>query len=473
MAAVANPFVRLFRGETHMDFAGRWRRWFALSGIVIIVGLVSLGARGLNFSVDFRGGTIWQVPTTASVTQIGTAIDKVSSNLSQAQIQVQTDRSTNQRVVQVQADAKVGSGNNVVTGVAAAMAGVAHTSTNAVNIQSVGAAWGADITDKAIKAVIVFLIVVTVYIWFRFEGKMALAALVALVHDILVTVGIYSLSGLQVSPDTVIAFLTILGYSLYDTIVVFDKVQENTRSLASSGRQTYSDVVNVSMNQVLARSLNTSFVAIIPILSILVIGSGVLGASTLNDFGLALFIGLTTGAYSSIFVASPLLGLLKEREPRYREIRRRLAEVPAAPLTPRARRASGGPGARAGRGRPVRRRPELGQPSDEATTSSPSNGSTTPAPPAPATPVSGNGGPLDGAPTDGGPSDAGPGDGADSWAQPDDSSDQAAVPPPAVPSKAAAARGPGGAAATSGATPVPPRSGNRPPPRPRKKPRKR
>ena len=188
-----------------------------------------------------------------------------------------------------------------------------------------GPSWGSDITSKAIRAVIIFLVVVSGYIWLRFEGKMALAALVALVHDILVTAGIYSLSGFQVSPDTVIAFLTILGYSLYDTIVVFDKVQENTRGLASTNRLTYTDTVNLSMNQVLARSLNTSLVAIMPIMSILVIGAWVLGATALQDFGLALFIGLTTGAYSSIFIASPLLAIMKEREPRYAEIRRRLA----------------------------------------------------------------------------------------------------------------------------------------------------
>jgi preprotein translocase subunit SecF len=146
-----------------------------------------------------------------------------------------------------------------------------------------------------------------------------------LIHDILVTAGIYSLSGFQVSPDTVVAFLTILGYSLYDTIVVFDRVQENTRGLASTNRLTYTDTVNLSMNQVLARSLNTSLVAILPILSILVVGAWILGATALDDFGLALFVGLTTGAYSSIFIASPLLAVLKEKEPRYAEIRRRLA----------------------------------------------------------------------------------------------------------------------------------------------------
>ena len=173
-----------------------------------------------------------------------------------------------------------------------------------------------------------FLVLISICISIYFESKMAIAALVALLHDMLVTIGIYALSGFQVSPDTVIAFLTVLGYSLYDTIVVFDKVKENTIGLASTNRVTYTDVVNLSMNQVLARSINTSFVAIMPVFCILVIGSWILGASALNDFGLALFIGLMSGAYSSIFIASPILALLKEREPRYTEIRKRLAAFP-------------------------------------------------------------------------------------------------------------------------------------------------
>src|SRR3954453_11985435 len=175
---------------------------------------------------------------------------------------------------------------------------------------------------------------------------MALAALLAVVHDILVTVGVFSLSGFAVTPGTVIAFLTILGYSLYDTIVVFDKVEENARGLGSTGRLTYSDVVNLSMNQVLMRSINTSIVAILPVLSVLVLGSYVLGATALEDFGLALTIGLLTGAYSSIFIASPILGVLKEREPRYAMIRNRLASRSAsgAPLTPAAAAMAGGSG---------------------------------------------------------------------------------------------------------------------------------
>jgi preprotein translocase subunit SecF len=320
-----NAFQRLFRGETSFDFCGRWRQWFAISAVVIIVGLVSLATRGLNFSIDFKGGTVWEVPSSATVSEARSAVEAAVPGFGQSTIVILTNTQTHQRTVKVEAPAKLTGDSSKVSAVTDGLAKMAGVSPNDVQLDDVGPSWGSDITNKAVRAVIIFLVVVTGYIWLRFEGKMALAALVALVHDILVTLGIYSLSGFEVSPDTVIAFLTILGYSLYDTIVVFDKVQENTRGLASTNRLTYSDTVNLSMNQVLARSLNTSLVAIMPILSILVIGAWVLGATALEDFGLALFIGLTTGAYSSIFIASPLLALLKEREPRYAEIRRRLA----------------------------------------------------------------------------------------------------------------------------------------------------
>ncbi len=205
-----------------------------------------------------------------------------------------------------------------------------------------GPTWGSQITDKAILAVLVFFIVVVVYITFRFEWKMAIAALIAVIHDLLVTAGIYSLTGFQVTPDTVVAVLTILGYSLYDTVVVFDRVGENTEGLRRLGRMTYEDVVNLSMNQTLARSMNTSLVAILPVLAVLVIGAQLLGATTLQYFGLALVIGLTSGAYSSIFIASPILAVMKEREPRYINIRQKLANRAdrTGLLTPRRPRRS-------------------------------------------------------------------------------------------------------------------------------------
>jgi preprotein translocase subunit SecF len=192
---------------------------------------------------------------------------------------------------------------------------------------------------------------VTLYISVRFEFKMAVAAIVAVLHDILVTVGIYSLTGFQVTPDTVVAVLTVLGYSLYDTVVVFDRIRENAKGLGASGRITYSEMVNLSMNQTLARSINTSLVAIVPVLSVLVVGSFILGATSLQDFGLALVIGLTSGAYSSIFIASPLLAMMKEREPRYTTIRQRLEArgERGAVLTPASAAAMAGAAGGSGR----------------------------------------------------------------------------------------------------------------------------
>jgi preprotein translocase subunit SecF len=195
---------------------------------------------------------------------------------------------------------------------------------NAVTTQLVSSSWGASITEKAVQALIVFLVLVSLFIAWRLEWRMALAAILAMLHDVIVSVGIYSLFGFEVTPATVVAFLTILGFSLYDTIVVFDKLQENQKRY-SSYRMPYADVLNVSMNQVLMRSLNTSLAAVLPVLSLLILGAGIMGAATLRDFALALLIGLITGSYSSIFVASPLVAIAKEREPRYRSQRDRHA----------------------------------------------------------------------------------------------------------------------------------------------------
>ena len=341
---------RLYHGETAFDFVGNRKRFFAISALVILVGLGSLGFRGLNFGIDFRGGTVWQVPSNQSVAHTRDVLRPLG--FGDAKIEVLTDRQTGKRTLRVSAKAKTTTDKTRVSTVTQALAKEAGVPTNQVTLDDVGPSWGHDISRKAETALVIFFIVVTGYIWLRFEPKMALAAMVALVHDILVTVGVYSISGFQVTPETVIAFLTILGYSLYDTVVVFDKIEENTKGLASTGRLTYTDTVNLSMNQVLMRSLNTSFVAIMPVLSVLLVGSVLLGATTLQDFGLALFIGLLSGAYSSIFIASPLLCALKEREPRYATIRQRLASRSVgAPLTPAAAAvAAAGGGGGGGRG---------------------------------------------------------------------------------------------------------------------------
>ena len=318
-------WTRLYRGETSFDFVGKRNRWFAVSGTIILLGLVMLLVRGLNFGIEFKGGTVWEVKSNATVAHVRDVLGQVSPALRQSTVEILTDRQTGAKTVRVSAPASATTDKTKVNDVSAELAKMAGVNVNQVTLNDVGPTWGHDITQKAERALVIFLVAVVIYITFRFEGKMAIAALIALVHDILVTIGVYALSGFTVSPATVIAFLTILGYSLYDTIVVFDKVEENTKGLAASGRITYTETVNLSMNQVLMRSINTSVVAIMPILSILVIGAYFLGASALEDFGLALFIGLLTGAYSSIFIAAPVLAVMKEREPRYSQIRQRLA----------------------------------------------------------------------------------------------------------------------------------------------------
>lgn len=337
---------KLYHGETSFDFVGKTRRWLTISAVVILIGLIALFVRGLNFGIDFRGGTAWEVPTTKP--SVAAARDAVRP-LGLAEAKITQIGSGSNAVIRVQADPQSGTPEErkakqaQITDALASKFGI---DASKVSVNEVGPTWGTDISRKAARALVIFLLLITGYISLRFEWKMAVAALAALAHDILITVGIYALSGFEVTPATVVAFLTILGYSLYDTIVVFDKVEENTRGLASTGRMTYSDMVNLSMNQVLMRSLNTSFVAIIPIMSILFVGAFLLGATTLQDFGLALLIGLLTGAYSSIFIASPVLAWLKEKEPRYATIRQRLAGRGgvAVPLTPAAAALAAGGG---------------------------------------------------------------------------------------------------------------------------------
>jgi preprotein translocase subunit SecF len=316
-------FGRLYHGLTTIDFVGRRKIWFTASIIIIVLGIGSLAVRGFNLGIEFKGGSSWEVlaPNT-SITNMTNAVEaaglsnpvveKLGSDTYQVTADINDLSSTQQ--------------TTVTQAVVHAMAVVGHTDGDQVSTSNVGPTWGGQITNKAIEALIVFFIAVVAYISIRFEPKMAAAAFIAMVHDLLVTVGVYSIFGFQITPDTVIAILTILGYSLYDTVVVFDRVRDNTSGVLREGDLTYSEMVNLSMNQTLARSINTSLVAILPVLAVLLIGADLLGATTLQDYGLALFVGLMSGAYSSIFIASPLLAWMKEREPRYIELAGRLAQ---------------------------------------------------------------------------------------------------------------------------------------------------
>jgi len=316
-----SAFRRLYRGQTRFDFVGRRRIWFTISAVIIVLGIIAIGVRGLNLGIEFKGGSSWEVQAS------NVNVSSVTSTMEGIGLPQPTVTVLGNRTLQVTADINSLSTNEqkqINRKVTAAMASIGHTQINEVSTSNVGPTWGGSVTSRALWALGLFFIAVVIYISFRFEPKMALAAFLAMIHDILITVGIYAIAGFQVTPDTVVALLTILGYSLYDTVVVFDRVRDNAKTLGASGRMTYSDMVNISMNQTLARSINTSLVAILPVLSVLVVGALILGATTLLNYGLALFVGLLSGAYSSIFIASPILAMLKEREQRWRAVRQRL-----------------------------------------------------------------------------------------------------------------------------------------------------
>jgi preprotein translocase subunit SecF len=266
-----------------------------------------LALQGLHLGIEFKGGSAYTfTSTTATVEQARTAVEGsgISSELivqkvGDTKIRVQTGSLTN-----AQSDA--------VESVIVSTFGV---SAESIDTQIIGPSWGKEITKKALYGLIAFLIVIMLFLAMTFEPKMAIAAIIAVIHDVFITVGIYALVGFDVTPATVIGFLTILGYSLYDTVVVFDKVRENTRSITSTSKQTFTQATNLAVNQTLVRSINTSVIALIPVGSILFVGAGLLGAGTLKDLSLALFIGMIVGAYSSIFIAPPVLAQLREKEP--------------------------------------------------------------------------------------------------------------------------------------------------------------
>jgi preprotein translocase subunit SecF len=369
------PIARLYRGETRFDFVGKRRLWFGISTVIIVAGIVSIILRGgLNLGIEFKGGTEWTIAAPGvTQTQATNALEgtglidptvellgsgskqtlnvqsdinrlaqsqqaAVSKNVQKALLEVTVAHApkgtsvttTTEKATTTSTSKASSSTTSTSTGGSTTTTTAPTTTTTTpsdkISITTVGPTWGSSITNKAIEALIIFFIVVAIYISFRFEPKMALAAFIAMIHDVLVAIGIYSIFNFQVTPDTVVAILTILGYSLYDTVVVFDRVRDNTRGIGSSGRMTYPQLINLSMNQTLARSINTSAVAILPVLAVLLIGAQFLGATTLQSYGLALFIGLLSGAYSSIFIASPVLCMMKERESRWIDIENRLAK---------------------------------------------------------------------------------------------------------------------------------------------------
>lgn len=306
----------IYHERTNFNFIGRSRIWLGFSSLMVAISIGALLLIGLNLGIDFEGGTQWEFSVASgnpSSTQVREALKDTPAR--DARILTLSNGG-----VRVQSSELKTADRELVT---QALSNYSKVDASAISIVSVGPTWGEQVSQKALIALLFFFILISVYLTFRFEWKMALASIIAVVHDILITIGVYALTGFEVTPATVVAILTILGFSLYDTVVVFDKIKENQSTLGREKGDSYSSMVNRSMNQVLMRSLNTSFIALLPVISLLVVGSGILGAVTLRDFSLALFVGLLVGAYSSIFVATPILVILKEREPRFRALRDR------------------------------------------------------------------------------------------------------------------------------------------------------
>jgi preprotein translocase subunit SecF len=316
---------RLYTGETSIAIIGKKKRWYAFSGLLIVLSFAALTLQGLHLGIEFKGGASYTVtksgadlnPALEAITKAGIPGEPIVQSVGNDKVRIQTGSLTNAQSTALQ-DAL--SANYGVT-------------IDSIDTQIIGPSWGKEITRKALYGLIGFIVVVLLYLAMAFEPKMAIAAIIAVIHDVFITVGIYALVGFDVTPATVIGFLTILGYSLYDTVVVFDKIRENTRSITATGKSTFSDAANLGVNQTLVRSMNTSLIALLPVGSILFVGAGLLGAGTLKDLSLALFIGLAAGTYSSIFIAPPILATLREREPAMQALAKRVASRSGAPVS--------------------------------------------------------------------------------------------------------------------------------------------
>ncbi|MER8085203.1 protein translocase subunit SecF [Streptomyces sp. NPDC058316] len=321
MSRLGTLGARLYRGEVGYDFIGKRKIWYGVSILITITAIVGLAVSGLNMGIEFKGGAVFTTPKTS------VSVDEAEN--------IATEASGHQAIVQ-----KLGNGGLriQITEVDTAKSDQIKTQlskdldvpTEKIAADLVGPSWGEQIANKAWTGLGVFMVLVVIYLAIAFEWRMAVAALVALIHDITITVGIYALVGFEVTPGTVIGLLTILGYSLYDTVVVFDSLRESTDGITKQTRWTYGEIANRSINGTLVRSINTTVVALLPVAGLLFIGGGVLGAGMLNDISLSLFVGLAAGAYSSIFIATPLVADLKGRDPQMKALKKRVLAKRAA-----------------------------------------------------------------------------------------------------------------------------------------------
>ena len=321
MAGLRSTVRSMYRGESQFQLIGHRRRWYAASLILILICVVSFVVRGFNYGIEFAGGSQFQLQTSGThltTTSVGDAFKKAGL----------PGENTAQRVGSgVTASIIIKTKNVSATEEQQVRAAVAKTlsiTQDKINFETVSSEWGHDITVKAVEALIVFLIVVSIYISIRYDWRMASGGIVALLHDLVIAGGIYSIVGFEVTPSTVVGLLTILGFSLYDTVVVYDKVAENTKDITAGSRITYSEAANTAVNQTLMRSINTSLIALLPVAGLLFVGAGILGVGTIKDLALILFVGLASGAYSSLFLATPIVVELTEREPAYRALTKRV-----------------------------------------------------------------------------------------------------------------------------------------------------
>jgi preprotein translocase subunit SecF len=305
---------RLYTGETSVDFVGKRKIWYLMSLLIVLVAAAGVFVRGINLGIEFEGGAKFTVPSTTSVENARNIVKDAGIetalivSVGNERLEIQTPPLEQDQI------------ENFISKISTDF----KVEKSTITTQSVGPFWGADITRQALIGLGVFLLLVILFLTIYFEIRMAMAAIVALLHDLLITIGVYAITGFEVTPATVIGVLTILGYSLYDTVVVFDKVKENTRGILAQSRLNYQEAANLALNQTLIRSINTSIVALLPVAAILIVGVGILQAGTLKDLALALFVGIAAGTYSSVFIATPLLVQLKENQPEIISLKNRV-----------------------------------------------------------------------------------------------------------------------------------------------------
>lgn len=310
---------RLYRGETDIDFVGARKRFYIASAIILVICFASMGFKGFSWGIEFAGGNsfVFSKPAGSSIEQVEELFEEHEVEVATAQ---EAGRGGETRYVIKTAEINKDTTSELTKAIAARF----DMPEKDITANTVSSSWGDQVTKQALIGLAVFLVLVSVYIAIRYERNMAMAAIAALGHDLIITAGVYSLVGFEVTPSTVVGLLTILGFSLYDTVVVFDKVEENTKGLLTSRTQSYGEAANLAVNQTLMRSINTTVISLLPVGGLLFVGAGMLGVGTLKDLALVLFVGLAAGAYSSLFLATPILVDLVERQPKWRALREKV-----------------------------------------------------------------------------------------------------------------------------------------------------